>query len=408
MTDRPSCGAMRTVNTTQSETALSALEHLYREHHRRVRWVVRSRGVPESALDDVVQDVFLSIYRRWAKRDTDVPVHAWVTGVARSVAFAHRRAAVRRAERRQVSALAPAEFSQPDDDVERAEAWSTLRDFLQSLPDEQREVFVQAMLLGASAPEISQMTRTQLNTVYSRLRLARRRFADQFGFDAAAPEAAVHLERAGRQERPPAQRTHAMWVLIVGKVAATTAAPAVAGSGLAAAWWWALGLAATVTVTVVVAPRAASDDTADPVRNVAAPQPELAALASTNESAEQPAKPTVEDPSTAPEPVPVVASPHPAPVRTRRRSNANLDPQAAPDSAATLDAEAKMLREAQEFLARDRPAQALRQIQKYRQTFDHGLLDAERKAIEREAICATDADRCPVTDSSSSGATSSR
>ena len=50
---------------------------------------------------------------------------------------------------------------------------------LAELPDEQREVFVLTELEQLTAPEISEAVGANLNTVYSRLRLARR------GFDAA-------------------------------------------------------------------------------------------------------------------------------------------------------------------------------------------------------------------------------
>ena len=63
VTDARSCGAMVPVGAplpAGRDSALDALEQVYRRHYRRVRWVVRARGVPESALDDVVHDVFLS------------------------------------------------------------------------------------------------------------------------------------------------------------------------------------------------------------------------------------------------------------------------------------------------------------------------------------------------------------
>ena len=47
---------------------------------------------------------------------------------------------------------------------------------LGALPAEQREVFVLADIEGLSAPEISDALEVKVNTIYSRLRLARKRF----------------------------------------------------------------------------------------------------------------------------------------------------------------------------------------------------------------------------------------
>ncbi len=49
--------------------------------------------------------------------------------------------------------------------------------FLAEQPSDQREVFVLAELEGLSGPEIAAALGAKLNTVYSRLRLARRHFA---------------------------------------------------------------------------------------------------------------------------------------------------------------------------------------------------------------------------------------
>ena len=156
------------------DSALDALEQVYRRHYRRVRWVVRARGVPESALDDVVHDVFLSIHRRWSDRDRDVPLAKWVTGVARSVAFSARRAAVRRADRGEQAWTPIDSTPRPDEALERNEAWFALQAFLESLPADQREAFVHAELLGASVPEIAELLDSSVNTIKSRLLQARR------------------------------------------------------------------------------------------------------------------------------------------------------------------------------------------------------------------------------------------
>lgn len=57
-----------------------------------------------------------------------------------------------------------------------AEAARVLDRFLNSLDPDKRAVFVLAELEEMSAPEIGQALRAPVNTVYSRLRVARERF----------------------------------------------------------------------------------------------------------------------------------------------------------------------------------------------------------------------------------------
>jgi len=61
--------------------------------------------------------------------------------------------------------------------VAKKEAARFVDQFLQGLNHDQRDVFVLAELEQLSAPEIATVLGTCLNTVYSRLRLARGEFA---------------------------------------------------------------------------------------------------------------------------------------------------------------------------------------------------------------------------------------
>jgi len=64
----------------------------------------------------------------------------------------------------------------PQERVERAEAVLVLEMLLDSMQDELRDVFILAELEQMSVPEIAQASGTNLNTVYSRLRTARKDF----------------------------------------------------------------------------------------------------------------------------------------------------------------------------------------------------------------------------------------
>ena len=166
-----------TMHVVDPETELPpSFEEVYQEYFDFVWRSARRLGASESAVDDVVQDVFLVIYRRletFAGRST---LKTWIFGVTRRVVSDHRRSLARRKPHQQLPETLPALSAGPEEEADRAAAAEILRAFLESLNDDQREVFVLAELEGMTAPEIADATETKLNTVYSRLRLARDAF----------------------------------------------------------------------------------------------------------------------------------------------------------------------------------------------------------------------------------------
>lgn len=137
--------------------------------------MLRRLGVPESSLDDGIQNVFVVAHRRQADLRADIPIRSWLYGIVRRVAADLRRG--RKRHRRRLAAVPdPTPPASPDTEVERAEAAAFVEAFLADLDEPQRMAFVLADLEGMSAPEIAVMLDVKLNTVYSRVRLARARF----------------------------------------------------------------------------------------------------------------------------------------------------------------------------------------------------------------------------------------
>jgi len=151
------------------------LADIYKEHHSFVWRSVRRLGLPESGVDDAVQDVFMVAYRRLGDFEGRSTIKTWLFGIALRVVKDHRRKAMR-AERRIAALEAPAPAPTVEDDVGQKRAIALLDSLLDTLDEPQRAVFVMAEVEGMTAPEISSVLDVKLNTVYSRLRLARRKF----------------------------------------------------------------------------------------------------------------------------------------------------------------------------------------------------------------------------------------
>lgn len=161
--------------------------------HQTFVWrVLVSAGVPRAEVDDAVQDVFITVHRRRRHYDGRAPLRHWIYGIARGIGRNHARKAARAATRQRrlpptdLGSPAPPDTfgddagSQTSEDQEafvaRTQASEILGRFLATLATPQREVFVLVHIEGLAVPEIADMLGAPVNTVYSRLRLARERF----------------------------------------------------------------------------------------------------------------------------------------------------------------------------------------------------------------------------------------
>jgi RNA polymerase sigma-70 factor (ECF subfamily) len=167
------------------ETAvLPTFDQVYAAYFPFVWRSVRRLGICH-ATDDVVQEIFVVVHRRLPTFEGRASVKTWLFRIALRVVRDHRRMQRRRephtrspdcaADPESVSADPTA---RPDEVAAKTEGWRTLHALLDSLDDEKREVFVLAELEQMTAPEIAEATGEKLNTVYSRLRLARQAFEE--------------------------------------------------------------------------------------------------------------------------------------------------------------------------------------------------------------------------------------
>lgn len=185
---------------------LDAQSRVYREYEPLVRAVVIGRGVPGPVVEDVVHDAFLAIYRRFDVRPQTVHLRHWVASVARNVAFSHRRSTARR--RFGLDQLFPAEASEPisTEFLDARRAWLVVSEFLDEIPVAQKEAFVLCQVLGLTMSEAARLQGCSPNTVSSRLRLARAKFAHAFPDAAGVGDHEALLRRAVQGSAPTRSR----------------------------------------------------------------------------------------------------------------------------------------------------------------------------------------------------------
>jgi RNA polymerase sigma-70 factor, ECF subfamily len=149
---------------------------VYAKNVRFVWRTLRLLGVPESMIEDAVQDVFVVVHRRLPEFRASATATAWIYQIARRVARDYRR------KMRRKGGLEPLSDGMVDDQpdatqhVARAEAVRLLESVLAELDEKGREVLVLTEIEEMSAPDLAALLNVPLNTVYSRLRRARAAF----------------------------------------------------------------------------------------------------------------------------------------------------------------------------------------------------------------------------------------
>ena len=140
-------------------------------------------GIAPGSAEDVLQEIFLVVHRRLAEFEEKTSMAAWLYAIVIRVVRDHRRTQ----RRKSPSQLPGAGDVDPDslidprerNPLEAAEQHETVRTLyavLDELSVERREVFVLSELEQLTAPEIAHALGVNLNTVYWRLRTARREF----------------------------------------------------------------------------------------------------------------------------------------------------------------------------------------------------------------------------------------
>ena len=146
------------------------------------RVVHRLTGSPELA-EDVVQEVFLLAYDRRHELEDRTGIRTWLYRVAvnhvrhRRRSFARYRGLL---DRFKAEPAPRQDDDTPDERASRQERGMLIHQCVQRLSEKQREVFVLYELEELEGAEIASILDVPVNTVWSRLRLARQAFRKQW------------------------------------------------------------------------------------------------------------------------------------------------------------------------------------------------------------------------------------
>lgn len=369
-------------------TSFAAFEKVYQRELPFVWAAARRLGVHPAVIDDAVQDVFLTAYRRWGDIHHDVSPRAWLYGVTRRVAFRYRRSHARTV-RRKVAVAHDGEGRSDAPHRERDEAHD-VDAVLAVLEPKRREVFVMSELLEMTAPEIASQLEIPVNTVYSRLRLARRELEPRLRRGVGAWAGAVRERERPTNEQ--AQRTWAGLVPLLGQGAGT--------GGVLGAWTLGrvLGVAAAIGVVSAAAIAGGRSERAG-----AREERAVAAVVDANtvrrreREAEMPSPSPVGTtaasmPAPATEPTPVESKPPSAassraPAPSPRSPAPTAEPAPIEPPSPGLEEEVAVLDRATAALREGDAAHALQWLTEHERQFPTGRLVDVRKATRVRALC---------------------
>ena len=156
-----------------SEVERPSLREIFDEYAPYVWRALRHLGVHDADLEDVCQNVFITIHRKLPDFEGRSTIQTWVYGICLRTASDYRR---RAHIRREAVVSEPPVRSIPAsqlDEVERREARQWLDGALGELDEDKRAVFVLYELEELPMKQVAQIIGCPLQTAYSRLHAAR-------------------------------------------------------------------------------------------------------------------------------------------------------------------------------------------------------------------------------------------
>jgi RNA polymerase sigma factor (sigma-70 family) len=138
---------------------------------------LRRHGVSAVDAEDLVQDVFVVMCRRWSDFRPERPVRPWLAGIAYHVAKSH----LRRHGREVLRSDLDLEDGRPvaEDRLMAEGARTLVLKVLSSLPERHRAALVMHDLDEMAVPDVAQALGIPLASAYTRIRRARHAFAEE-------------------------------------------------------------------------------------------------------------------------------------------------------------------------------------------------------------------------------------
>jgi RNA polymerase sigma-70 factor, ECF subfamily len=182
-----------------------AFEDIYRMHRRDVsRLAARLLG-PRGDLEDVIQEVFIQVFRSLSTFRGDSRFSTWLHRVTVNVTLMHIRALRSRPQLGNELLHEPAapEDDSPADGAARAERLRALYKILDTLSEKKRAVFILHDIEGIAAAQVAKMVESNVLTVRTRLFYARKEVYAAMAQDPTLESIAQELQADAQEGAAP-------------------------------------------------------------------------------------------------------------------------------------------------------------------------------------------------------------
>jgi RNA polymerase sigma-70 factor (ECF subfamily) len=162
---------------------MDAFESLVRKYQQRIYALCRRLTGAHQSADDLAQETFIKAYFALARFDPQWPLYPWLRRIALNTGLNYLKARGRERSIEDGSLGAKrmptaARSDDPEERLERSEFQAKLDWAVESLPADQKSVFVLRFHESLSYEEISRALDLPLGTVMSRLNRARQKLKD--------------------------------------------------------------------------------------------------------------------------------------------------------------------------------------------------------------------------------------
>jgi len=174
-----------TTNTSQpAEPAFErpTFDQVYADTFPSVWRMALRLGVSDDHLEDVLQDVFLTVFRKLDQFEGRCSPKTWTLAITVRVVCNHRRMRQRKGAGHALSSnvgdpeLIADSGPDPHEQLARVEAIRAVHELIAGMDERRAKVFLLVELGGMRVSEIAKALGTNVNTTQARLRAARRDF----------------------------------------------------------------------------------------------------------------------------------------------------------------------------------------------------------------------------------------
>jgi RNA polymerase sigma-70 factor, ECF subfamily len=146
---------------------------VFDEHARYVIRTLRHLGIKDADVDDVAQEVFVTVHRKLPEFEGRSKLRTWLYAICLRVASDHRRRAYIVRERATDNPRTDTGERSGDEPDTNVESRAFVQQMLDCLDEDKRVVLVLYEIEGLTMREVAEVVDCPLQTAYSRLHAAR-------------------------------------------------------------------------------------------------------------------------------------------------------------------------------------------------------------------------------------------